>query len=242
MHCLRRLCQAATTKLDWEVVALSALSIAFGLCISEATRAAPDKAELRFRGTNGRAGLHRPKMGPWARKWGDFLARLRALSEHHPHRPAFFTSKAHLAAAFLELVQSPGYTCKTICWHSWRRFRAAQLRALGLPLHLVQIWGVGSRQQWPGCTLHPPPPQLDMRQRWAHARAQIAQQPAGVVRGPLAIHRRIQRMGPHRIASGPHPRQIFLGQLTFTGPKEATRERHHYTGVCPMISPICFVI
>ena len=125
IHCLRQLCQAAKTKLDWEVVALSALSIAFGLRISEVATAAPDEAELRFRGTKGRAGLHRPKMGPWARKWGDFLARLRALSGHHPHRPAFFTSKAHLAAAFLELVQSPGCTCKTIRWHSWRRFGAA---------------------------------------------------------------------------------------------------------------------
>ena len=143
MHCLRQLCQAAKTKLDWEVVALSALSIAFGLRISEAATAAPDEAELRFKGTKGKSGLHRPKMGPWASKWGDFLARLRALSGHHPHRPAFFTSKAHLAAAFLELVQSPGCRCKTIRWHSWRKFRAAQLQALGLPLHLVQIWGLG---------------------------------------------------------------------------------------------------
>ena len=74
MHCLRQLCQAAKSKLDWEVVAPSALSIAFKLRISEAATAAPDEAELRFRGTKGRAGLHRPKMGPWARKWGDFLA------------------------------------------------------------------------------------------------------------------------------------------------------------------------
>ena len=124
MQGLRQRCQAAKTKLDWEVVALSALSIAFGLRISEA---ATDEAKLRFRGTKGRAGLHRPKMGPWTRKWGDSLARLRALSGHHPHRPAFFTSKAHLAAAFLELVQSPGCTYKTIRWHSWRRFWAAQL-------------------------------------------------------------------------------------------------------------------
>ena len=46
MHCLRQLCQAAKTNLDWEVVALSALSIAFGLRISEAATAAPDEAEL----------------------------------------------------------------------------------------------------------------------------------------------------------------------------------------------------
>ena len=141
MHYLRQRWQAAKTKLDWEVVALSALSIALGLRISEAAAAAPGEAELRFRGTKGRSGLHRPKMGPWARKWGDFLARFRAISGHHPHRPAFFTSKAHLAAAFLELVHSPGCTCKTIRWHSWRRFGTAQLQALGLPLHLVQIWG-----------------------------------------------------------------------------------------------------
>ena len=61
MHCLRRLFQAAKTKLDWEVVAMSAVSIAFGTRISEAATAAPDKAELPHRGTKGRAGLHRPK-------------------------------------------------------------------------------------------------------------------------------------------------------------------------------------
>ena len=104
MHCHRQLCQAAKTKLDLEVVTLLPLSVAFGLRISEAATAAPDEAELRFRGTDGRAGLHRPKMGSWAQKWGDFLARLRALSGHHPHRPALFTSKAHLAAAFLALL------------------------------------------------------------------------------------------------------------------------------------------
>ena len=145
MHCLRQLCQAAKTKLDWEVVALSALSIAFGLRISKAAMAAPDDAEIRFRGTKGRTGLHRPKVGPWARKWGDFLARLRALLGHHPHRPAFFTSKAHLAAAFLELVQSPGCTCKTIRWHIWRRFGAAQLQATIF-------------SEWVRTTLPAPPP------------------------------------------------------------------------------------
>ena len=142
------------------MVALSTLSIAFGLRISEAATAAPDEAELHFRGTKGRAGLHRPKVGPWARKWGDFLARLRALSRHHPHRPAFFTSQSHLAAAFLELVQSLGCTCKTIRWQNWRRFTAAKLQARGLPLHLVQIWGGGVEVASGGQDVHytPPPP------------------------------------------------------------------------------------
>ena len=211
MHCLRQLCQAAKTKLDWEVVALSALSIAFGLRISEAATAAPDEAELRFKGTKGKSGLHRPKMGPWASKWGDFLARLRALSGHHPHRPAFFTSKAHLAAAFLELVQSPGCKCKTIRWHSWRKFRAAQLQALGLPLHLVQIWGGGTEIASGGQDVHyTPPPQLDVFQRRAHAKAKMAQQPAGVVRSPLAFRGRFQLVGPQHCQRAP-PTANLLG-------------------------------
>ena len=35
-------------------------------------------------------------MGPRAKKWGDFLARLHVLSGYHPHKPAFITSKANL--------------------------------------------------------------------------------------------------------------------------------------------------
>ena len=85
--------------------------------------------------------MHHPSMGPWARKWGDFLARLRALSGHHPHRPAFFTYKAHFAATFANLLQSPHCTHRTIRWHRWRRFAEAQLHTLGLPLHVVQLWG-----------------------------------------------------------------------------------------------------
>ena len=107
------------------MVSLVALSIAFGLKISEVFTAAPVEGVLRFRGTKGGSGMQRPQMGPWVRKWGDFLARLRALSGHHPHRAAFVTSKAHLAAAFGSLLQADGCCCRTIRWHSWCRFGAA---------------------------------------------------------------------------------------------------------------------
>ena len=94
MQCIGQLCRSARSPKDWEVMALSTLSIAFGLKISEAVSAAPDGQVLHFTGTKGRRGQHHPEMGLWARRWGDFLARLRALAGHHPHRPAFFTAAA----------------------------------------------------------------------------------------------------------------------------------------------------
>ena len=152
-------------------------------------------------------------MGPWARKWGDFLARLRALSGHHPHRPAFFTSKAHLAAAFLELVQKPGCTCKTIRWNSWRRFGAAPLQALRLPLHLVQIWGGG----WKSDVHYAPPPPPN----WTFVKG-ACQGPSGTTtsRGGMrspAHPRPSWRVGPHRIASAPPPPH-FLSVYFFSVP------------------------
>jgi|Transcript_15719 hypothetical protein len=141
MDCIRQLCIAARSDEQWEIVALAALSVAFGLRGSEAFTAAPDVETLHFKGTKGRGGMRHESLGPWARKWADFLARLRALRGQHPHRPAFVTSKAHLEMSFALLLQTDGCRCHTIRWHSWRRFGAAQLHCLKLSLHLIQIWG-----------------------------------------------------------------------------------------------------
>ena len=141
IHRLRQLCTLVKTRQDWEVLALAALSYARGLRASEAITAALDEETLHFRGAKGRRGMQHETMGPWARKWGDFLARLQALSGHHLHRLAFITSKAHLKGLFSILLQAEGCCCQTIRWHSWRRFGVAQFQCLGVPLHLIQIWG-----------------------------------------------------------------------------------------------------
>ena len=141
MQCVRQLCRSARSPQDLEVVALSALSITFGLKILEAVSAAPDGQVHHFTSTKGRRGEHHLEMGLWARRWGDFLARLRVLAGHHPHRPTFFAGKLQLQANFAALLQAKECCCRTIRWHSWRQFGAAQLQSLGLPLHLIQIWG-----------------------------------------------------------------------------------------------------
>ena len=53
MDCLKQLCTVAKTLQDWEVVSLAALSIAFGLGISEAFTAVLDEGVLTFHGTKG---------------------------------------------------------------------------------------------------------------------------------------------------------------------------------------------
>ena len=182
-------------------------SIAFGLRISVAATAAPDEAQLRFRGTKGRAGLHRPIMGPWAPKWGDFLARLRALSGHHPHRPVFFTSKAHLAAAFLELVQLPRCPCKTIAGTAGADLGRQSFRRSGCRSTWCRSRGGGVEIARGGKDVHHTPLQLDVCQRRAHAGAKVAKEPATVVRSSLAFHGGLQRVGPRSIANAPPPPQ-----------------------------------
>ena len=141
LQCISRLCRSARSPKDWEVVALSALSIAFGLGISEVVSAAPDGQLLHFTRTMGRRGHHHPEMGLWERCLGDFLARLRALAGHHPHRPAFFAGKLQLQADFAALLQAEECHGRTIRWHGWRPFGAAQLQSLDLSLHPFQLWG-----------------------------------------------------------------------------------------------------
>ena len=118
IDCLRQLCTLAKTHQDWEVLALAAVSCAFGLRASEAITVALDEETLHFRGAKSRHGMQHEKMGPWAWKWGYFLARLRALNGHHPHHPAFITSKAHLEGLFSILLQAEGCRYRTIWWHN----------------------------------------------------------------------------------------------------------------------------
>ena len=106
MDSIRLLCIVARTNDEWEMMALAALSGTFHLRASEAFTAAPDGTTLHLKGTKGRAGMQQESLGPWARKWADFLAWLWVPRGQHPHGPAFVTSKAHLEMSFSLLLQS----------------------------------------------------------------------------------------------------------------------------------------
>ena len=65
----------------------------------------------------------------------------RASHGHHPDRPASFRGVAGLHKALRELLDKGGGRCAHIRWHGFRRFRAAQLHGLGLPLSSIQVYG-----------------------------------------------------------------------------------------------------
>ena len=149
MEALRYMAGVVHTKAEWEILALAALSCAHCLRASEAITARAEGSELVFRGTKSRSGEQRQEMGQWTAKWAASLARLRASHGYHPDVPAWFQETDGLHRGLHSILDRPGGSFKYLRWHSFRRFGAAQLHGLGLPVRFIMLWGGdGSRRQW----------------------------------------------------------------------------------------------
>ena len=75
------------------------------------------------------------------RKWLQFLQRWRAVHGHNPDFPASFTGPTRLHGGLLKLIEKCDGQCRGLRWHSFRRFGAAQLQHLGLPLSGICLYG-----------------------------------------------------------------------------------------------------
>ena len=98
-------------------------------------------AKAQFEGTKSRRGTNQSSIGRWTKKWLQFIAFWRASHGHHPDRPASFRGVAGLHKALRELLDKGGGRCAHIRWHGFKRFEAAQLQGLRLPLSSIQIYG-----------------------------------------------------------------------------------------------------
>ena len=141
MEALRYMAGVVNTKAEWEILALAALSCAHCLRASEAITARAEGSELVFRGSKSRSGEQRHEMGQWTAKWAAFLARLRASHGYHPDVPAWFQGTDGLHRGLHNILDRPGGSFKYLRWHSFRRFGAAQLHGLGLPVRFIMLWG-----------------------------------------------------------------------------------------------------
>ena len=133
---------------DWEVVALAAISSGLLLRASEACTVKittptsdDDLPAAEFWGCKSRRGKNISQVGPWVRGWLQFLQRWRALHGHNPDVPASFTGPTGLHAGLLRLINKGTGQCRGLRWHAFRRFGAAQLHNLGLPLAGVCLYG-----------------------------------------------------------------------------------------------------
>ena len=141
MEALRYMAGVVHTKAEWEILALAALSCAHCLKASEAITAHAEGSEPVFRGTKSRSGEQRQEMGQWTAKWAAFLARLRASHGYHPDIPAWFQGTDGLHRGLHSILDRPGGSFKYLHWYSFRRFGAAQLHGLGLPVRFIMLWG-----------------------------------------------------------------------------------------------------
>lgn len=133
---------------DWEIVALAAVSSGLLLRASEACtvkitapRSDDDLPAAEFWGCKSRRGKNVSQVGPWVRDWLHFLQRWRALHGHNPDVPASFTGPTGLHDGLLRLIGKGTGQCRGLRWHAFRRFGAAQLHHLGLPLAGVCLYG-----------------------------------------------------------------------------------------------------
>ena len=179
MGALQHMAAAAGSAAEWEIVALAALSCSHCLRASEAITARADGEELVFTGTKSRAGEQRQSMGPWTARWAGFLARLRALHGYHPDRPAWFRGRDGLHDGLRGLLDRPGGSYKNTRWHSFRRYGAAQLYGLGLPVRFIMLWG-GWKTPAVAQIYYTAPP------RWSFVRGGPLVQPAWDGRTPKA--------------------------------------------------------
>ena len=143
MEVLRYMAGVVHTKAEWEIPALAALSCAHCLKASEAITARAEGSELVCRGTKFRSGEQRQEMGQWTAEWAAFLARLKASQGYHPDVPAWFQETDGLHRGWHSILDTPGGSFKYLRWHSFRRFGAAQLHGLGLPVRFIMLWGGG---------------------------------------------------------------------------------------------------
>ena len=143
IEALRYMAGVVHTKAEWEILALAALSCAHCLGASEAITARAEGSELVFRGTKSRSGEQRQEMGQWTAKWAAFLARLRACHGYHPDVPAWFQGTDGLHRGLHSILERPRGSFKYLRWHSFRRFGAAQLHGLGLPVRFIMLQGGG---------------------------------------------------------------------------------------------------
>lgn len=81
------------------------------------------------------------QVGPWVREWLLFLQRWRALHGFNPDFPASFTGPTGLHDALLRLINKGSGECRGLRWHGFRRYGAAQLHHLGLPLAGICLYG-----------------------------------------------------------------------------------------------------
>ena len=68
----------ASGFVEWELCAMSVLSISFGLQAVEALLVAYDGENVMYMGAKRRLGARSETPGPWAREWAEFLRMLRA--------------------------------------------------------------------------------------------------------------------------------------------------------------------
>ena len=145
MDSIIAMAEMASTFQDWEVVGLAAASAGLLLRVSEATTVHlvdhGGVTKAQFEGTKSRRGTNVSAVGRWTKKWLQFVAFWRASHGHHPDRPASFSGVAGLHRALRELLAKGGGRCAHIRWHGFRRFGAAQLQGLGLPMSSIQVYG-----------------------------------------------------------------------------------------------------
>ena len=150
------MCKLARSPADWELCAMVALSMSFGLRAVEALSVSYNGGTVHYAGAKGRRGRHSEEAGTWACEWGEFLQMLRARHGFPPARSAWFHSKAALHKGFAELVGRPESDCKAPRWHSWCRYGAAQLRLLGAPTQSLRRWGGGATPNMLKVYVYPP--------------------------------------------------------------------------------------
>ena len=141
MEMFHGLCAAACTMEEWELVALSTLSMAYGLRAKEAFTAYYDREQVVWTGAKGRRGRCPERCGAWTAMWSDFLQLLRARHGHHPQRPAFIATKQRPHDLIQELARRPRSPSTLLRWHSWRPYGAATLQKMGAPTSALLMWG-----------------------------------------------------------------------------------------------------
>ena len=143
MRAFGSLCRLASGPDEWEVVALAALGIAFGLRVKEAVSAHYDGSVVRWQGAKGRSGACEEVPGPRTAKWAQLLWDIRARHGYHPERPAWHPTRHNVHKALKDIVSRLNLGCSPLRWHSWRRLGGAQLRCLGAPTDTQLCWGGG---------------------------------------------------------------------------------------------------
>ena len=93
MQGFRSLCRLLSSPADWELVALAALSVTFGLRAKDAVTVSYDASQVRQVGAKGRNGPREKTPGPWAKRWAQLLWEVRARHGHHPGRPTWHASR-----------------------------------------------------------------------------------------------------------------------------------------------------